>query len=32
VRIRSDVMIGGARASSVNVDPVLLGIGLGYRF
>lgn len=32
VRIRSDVMIAGARASSVNVDPLLLGIGLGYRF
>jgi outer membrane protein len=32
VRIRSDVFIAGARASSVNVDPVLLGIGLGYRF
>lgn len=32
VQIRSDVMIGGARASTVKVDPVLLGIGLGYRF
>lgn len=32
VRIRSDVMIAGARASRVKVDPVLLGIGLGYRF
>lgn len=32
VRIRSDVFIAGARASSVNVDPVLLGVGLGYRF
>lgn len=32
VRIRSDLMIAGARVSSVNVDPVLLDIGLGYRF
>ena len=32
VQIRSDVMIAGARASNVKVDPVLLGIGLGYRF
>lgn len=32
VQIRSDVLIGGARASNVKVDPVLLGIGLGYRF
>ena len=32
MRIRSDVFIAGARASSVNVDPVLLGVGLGYRF
>lgn len=32
VQIRSDVMIGGARASRVKVDPVLLGVGVGYRF
>ena len=32
VQIRSDVFIAGARASTVKVDPVLLGIGLGYRF
>lgn len=32
VQIRSDVMIAGARASNVKVDPVLLGVGLGYRF
>ena len=32
VQIRSDVEIGGARASRVQVDPVLLGVGLGYRF
>ncbi len=32
VQIRSDVMIGGARASRVKVDPVLLGVGIGYRF
>jgi outer membrane protein len=32
VQIRSDVEIGGARASRVRVDPVLFGVGLGYRF
>ncbi len=32
VRIRSDVLIGGVKASKVNVDPVLFGIGVGYRF
>jgi outer membrane protein len=31
-QIRSDVMIGGARASRVKVDPVLFGVGVGYRF
>ncbi len=32
VQIRSDVMIAGAKASRVKVDPVLLGVGVGYRF
>lgn len=32
VQLRSDVFVGGARASAVKVDPLLLGIGLGYRF
>lgn len=32
VQIRSDVFVGGARASAVKVDPLLLGIGVGYRF
>jgi len=32
VQIRSDVYVGGARASKVKVDPVLFGIGVGYRF
>lgn len=32
VQIRSDVDIGGARASRVKIDPVLLGVGIGYRF
>jgi len=32
VNIRSDVMVGGAKASSVNVDPLLFGLGFGYRF
>ena len=32
VLIRSDVFIGGVKASKVEVDPVLFGIGVGYRF
>lgn len=32
VDIRSDVMISGAKASHVKVDPVLFGVGVGYRF
>jgi outer membrane protein len=32
VQIRSDVLIGGVKASKAKVDPVLFGIGVGYRF
>lgn len=32
LQLRSDVLIGGARASRVKVDPLLFGIGIGYRF
>jgi len=32
VQIRSDVTAGGAKVSAVKVDPVLIGVGLGYRF
>jgi outer membrane protein len=32
MQIRSDVEIAGARASRVKIDPVLLGLGIGYRF
>lgn len=32
VQLRSDVLIGGAKASRVKVDPVLFGLGVGYRF
>lgn len=32
VQIRSDVYISGARASEVKVDPLLIGVGVGYRF
>jgi outer membrane protein len=32
VQIRSDVEISGARASRLKIDPVLLGVGVGYRF
>ena len=32
VQIRSDVTAGGAVLSKVKVDPLLIGIGVGYRF
>jgi outer membrane protein len=32
VQIRSDVDISGVHASRVKIDPVLLGVGVGYRF
>jgi len=32
VQIRSDVMVGGAQVSKVKVDPLLIGVGVGYRF
>jgi outer membrane protein len=32
VQIRSDVYIGGVKASRVKVDPLMLGVGVGYRF
>jgi len=32
VQIRSDVFVGGAKVSAVKVDPVLIGVGVGYRF
>lgn len=32
VQIRSDVMVGGAKVSAVKVDPVLISVGVGYRF
>lgn len=32
VQIRSDVTSGGAKISRVKVDPVLVGVGVGYRF
>ncbi|NGZ83074.1 OmpW/AlkL family protein [Duganella aceris] len=32
VRIRSDVYIGGARVSRVKPDPLMLALGVGYRF
>ncbi|HWW73421.1 MAG TPA: OmpW family outer membrane protein [Duganella sp.] len=31
-QIRSDVMIGGAKVSRVKVDPLMIGVGVGYRF
>ena len=32
VRLGSDVMVAGARVSHVNIDPLLFGLGVGYRF
>lgn len=32
VYIQADVFAGGAKAGTFKVDPVLVGIGLGYRF
>ena len=32
INIRSDVMIAGAKVSTVKIDPVLVSVGAGYRF
>lgn len=32
VNIRSEVYVGGANASHLKVDPLLFGLGVGYRF
>jgi outer membrane protein len=32
VQIRSDVLLSGAKISKAKVDPVLLAVGVGYRF
>lgn len=32
VQIRSDVFISGAKVSRVKVDPLMVGVGVGYRF
>jgi outer membrane protein len=32
VQIRSDVSVSGARVSEVKVDPLLVAVGVGYRF
>lgn len=31
-QLRSDVMIGGVKVSRVKVDPLMIGVGVGYRF
>ncbi|MYM70377.1 outer membrane beta-barrel protein [Pseudoduganella sp. FT55W] len=31
-QIRSDVLIGGAKVSRVKIDPLMLAVGVGYRF
>ena len=32
IKLRSDVYVGGANVSHLKVDPVLFGLGVGYRF
>ncbi len=32
IQIRSDVSVSGAKASEVKVDPLLVAVGVGYRF
>lgn len=32
IQIRSDLMVSGAKVSEVKVDPLLVGVGVGYRF
>ncbi len=32
VQIRSDLLAGGAQIGHVKVDPVLVGLGIGYRY
>ena len=32
VQIRSDVFISGTKVSAVKVDPLMIGVGIGYRF
>ena len=32
VQIHSDVKLGAATVSKVNIDPMLYGVGIGYRF
>jgi outer membrane protein len=32
VYIRSDVFVGAANQGTLKLDPVLVGVGLGYRF
>ena len=32
VQIGSDVFIAGSKVSHVNIDPLMIGVGVGYRF
>lgn len=32
IQIRSDVLVGGSKVSRVSVDPLAIGVGLGWRF
>lgn len=32
VQMRTDVLAGGAKVSEVKIDPLLIGVGVGYRF
>ena len=31
-QLRSDVTLNGTKISNVQVDPLLVGVGVGYRF
>jgi outer membrane protein len=32
VQVQSDVYAAGAKAGTLKLDPVLVGVGVGYRF
>jgi outer membrane protein len=32
LRLSSDLLIGGVKASALKIDPVLFGVAVGYRF
>jgi outer membrane protein W len=32
VQLATDVRLGGSKIGSLDIDPVLIGIGVGWRF